>query len=304
MGKIGYRAGDLGHKAEDVTQLVDRGTGYFGTGYYFTTEPERCMMQGKAQQRPLYRLTFKDDVNWLTGTIRLHEDLKDFHRYMFMYSMYRDEKLLKQLCEFATAAGLVCGYDRDFGDMLESEWDYYQYEYDTKSWDEFCDKYYPMKSMLAVADECSDLKEFAHLLRTCDAATGKPDFESISNWKQAHLEYFDDERMRDYKRTADRKRITLPINFNITREQFDEICSDIYELYKDDYSGGMFRPWRRRNELTGLDSFPTLLVKALGYDGIWPSEECDNISYGGIIYNIDDIMSCDQIAAVATDWGK
>lgn len=99
-------------------------------------------------------------------------------------------------------------------------------------------------------------------------------------------------------------KFSLPIEFNLDKDKFNSICSDLYEVYKDDYEGGMFKPWKHKDELIRLDSFPTLFMKALGYDGIWPAPECDNISYGGIIYSKDNITGCEKIAEIATEWGK
>ena len=47
-----------------------------------------------------------------------------------------------------------------------------------------------------------------------------------------------------------------------------------------------------------MDSFPTMIMKRLGYDGVYPSRECDNTSYGGCIFNLDN---CKNITLLADD---
>ena len=303
MERIGYRTGDLSHKSEDVTQLVDRGTGYFGTGYYFTTTPENCMMQGGAQQRPLFRLTFKDGLNWARGTINLHENLKDLQRYMFLYPLYQDIEKLDKLYKFALRAEDISwhGY---IGEALQANWEYEQEEYGPIRWDEYCEKNYELKNLLALADDIPELEDFGFILRSRDRTTGMPDFENITQWQISNPEYFNSGKIYNYKSAARDFKFSLPIEFNLDKDKFNSICADLYEVYKDDYEGGMFRPWKHRDELTGLDSFPTLFMKAMGYDGIWPAPECDNISYGGIIYSKENITGCEKIAEIATEWGK
>lgn len=303
MERTGYRTGDLGRKSEDVTQLVNRGTGYFGTGYYFTTEPEKCMMQGKAQQRPLFRLTFKDGLNWAIGTISLHENLKELHRYMFMYPLYQDLDKLDKLYRFALAAEDVCGYNY-IGEALQSNWEYEREEYEAIRWDEYCEKNYGVKRLLSRADEIPELEDFGILVRSGSRTTGLPDFEAMTQWQNEHPDYFNSGNLYNYKNAAWEMKNFLPMKFHIDENKFNSICADLYEIYKEDYSGGMFRPWKHRDELTGLDSFPTLFMKAMGYDGIWPAAECDNTAYGGIVYDKNNIVSCEKIAELAMDWEK
>lgn len=303
MERTGYRAGDLSRKSEDVTQLVDRGTGYFGTGYYFTTEPENCMMQGKAQQRPLFRLKFKDGLNWAIGTISLHENLKELHRYMFMYPLYQDLDKLDKLYKFALAAEDIYSYSY-IGERLQSNWEYEREEYGPIRWDEYCEKDYSVKRLLSRAAEIPELEDFEMIVRSRSRTTGLPDFEAMTQWQIEHPMYFNSGELYNYKTAAWEMKNFLPMKFHIDEAKFNSICSDLYEIYKEDYSGGMFRPWAHRSELEGLDSFPTLFMKALGYDGIWPMGECDNISYGGIIYDKNSIVSCEKIAELAMEWGK
>lgn len=80
------------------------------------------------------------------------------------------------------------------------------------------------------------------------------------------------------------KRLKI-IDLGVSEKKFDSICEDIYLQLKKYYVKDGYL--NRSSVPKDLDSIPTRFIKALGYDGIMPSKECDNITYGGVIYDLD-----------------
>ena len=39
-----------------------------------------------------------------------------------------------------------------------------------------------------------------------------------------------------------------------------------------------------------------MILKKLGYQGVYPSKECDNTTYGGVIFDYDDLHDIKLLA--------
>ena len=101
---FGYRAGNLIDKPERKSKFSDggRGTGHFGSGFYFFGDKEQAEKYGKGSNRE-----GKDRVSHVVdfsmyklakGTYELHELLKDVNNYAI--GAHEDERKLRYAIQF------------------------------------------------------------------------------------------------------------------------------------------------------------------------------------------------------------
>ena len=75
--QMAYRAGDLITKPEQIGKFEggNRGTGHFGTGFYFLGKKEDAVDMAKLNNRVISELDLSD-YNLAEGTLKLHDELK------------------------------------------------------------------------------------------------------------------------------------------------------------------------------------------------------------------------------------
>ena len=101
-------------------------------------------------------------------------------------------------------------------------------------------------------------------------------------WEDLHdcVKYLNSaDNARDLQRHLD----MFAIDMSATKEKLCRILDGVYhslDEYRDE--DGYLRNIPSGEE---VDSISTRILKHFGYDGVWPTEECDNTTYGGVIYD-------------------
>jgi len=288
MTNVGYRTGKLlNRKSEYICQFSggSRSTGYFGTGYYFCTKPDYCITMTRDDQE-LLKLTFKKDLNWFVGTIRSHDILKQITSFIACYEdvcslekvtdLYR---MIKHLYE-----NFYLDKATDIVDKLKAD-----YEYDLEN--EFCTDF---ESFLNIFEN-RDYKRFIEAVSRIDTLSPladlvyKEDYEAAKEFinNNRHLFSYDTvESLRNLSRDVP---FRVYLEFDIPEKEFLDWAADAYEYYKE-------------HRYDQMDSISTKFLKYLGYDGVWPSKECDNTTYGGIVFERENIEEVKVLANVSKDW--
>lgn len=294
MERIVYRVGDLDkykRKADSLYAMNGRGSGYFGTGYYFCTKPEKCISITR-ENDPLYELKLKDDLKFLRGTPDLHEGLKTFTKYVYNFPMLMDDAYLECHLSFARAVQdyIVDVADCDAGTRIKR--DYELWSTDGVTWKEYYHSSFDLRNLAVVAAK-TELSEITDILRS-----ESPNFDRIDEIQRNHQRLFDYEDLKNLKRLKFKATEILAIDLHTTQEKIESIVKDFYEIYKDFYKDDFFRV---DVSMTEEDSASTFLLKSLGYDGVWPSPECDNTYYGGVVFDLEN-FTFRKLADRAKDW--
>lgn len=293
-----YRVGDLDkfkRKADSLYQMRGRSTGYFGTGYYFCTRPEYCCTMTRDKD-PLYRLTLKEGIKLAYGTQKLHEYLKMYTRFAYNFPICKNDEALKADRDFAREVKEHIPFYEDtkilLGSHLKKE--YEDWADEDVTWKEWFDYDYKLKKLAQYA-EGTEVSEVADILRS-----ENPDFDRIDQLQKEHELLFDYDRLDGLRDLKFRAVELLAINLGTTPETIMSITEDFYEIYKDFYKDGFLRI---DDSMTEEDSASTFLLKSLGYEGVFPDEECDNTTYGGVVFELED-FTYERIADVAKDYIK
>lgn len=288
MRDIGYRTGDLKNsKSEYIYQFTNgnRSTGYFGTGYYFCTKPARCITMSR-EEYPLLKLTFKKDLNWLIGTIRKHDILKKITSFVACYDVVHDTERITELYWMLRNLHENFYLDKstDIIDKLKDT-----YEYDLEN--EFCTDFKgfldtfenrEFRRFVETLEKIEELKPLADLIY-------KGDYEAAKDFIKDNSLYFNYDRIDSLRNLSRDVPFKVHLEFDISEEDFKNWSATAHEYYKE-------------HGHEQMDSISTKFLKHLGYDGVWPSEECDNTTYGGIVFERDNIETVKVLADVAKDW--
>ena len=209
-----YRVGDLDkyqRKADSLYQMFGRSTGYFGTGYYFCTKPENCCTMTR-EDDPLYALHLKEGIKLIRGTPKLHELLKQFHRYMFNYPLLCNKEQLEKRKKFARSArDFFSEYNPNIGSNMKESFEVWGEDYD--GWKEWFDRDWDLKNLAKCAKEVPELEEFVAILES-----DNPDFDRLDEIQKENEAIFDYERMDDLKDLSFDVLSLLPIHLNTDEE--------------------------------------------------------------------------------------
>ena len=284
MSRVGYRAGPVERKTEFQSQFTggSRSTGYFGTGYYFTTKPEYCMHLDDGE-RPLYKLTFKDDLKWLVGDLKKHESLKKLSAYVYNYdNIKKYDDTLYYLSKVATD---LKSYSDSLFEKLRD--DYLGWGKDEGfSWVEWRDYDCDIMHLMSKLKECPYTVEFYNEL-----ASEEPDWDKLIQMEKNNPVYFDYDWVDSLRELKFQVEEMLPIRI-ICEKEFVRDFAGRHINYQDD------------NRYSEADSIMTVFLKELGYDGVWPSPECDNTTYGGVIFEKDSIANIELLAEKGNQYIK
>jgi len=266
----GYRSGDLKHKAENMYRMDSgRGTGHFGTGFYFFGSEEDAKGYDK---RDVVKVDFSKYnllkiKNRETG-LDLHYALKQFnnnvinlriaHEVIEKFSKYQ---IIKKIENFEKENDISFSYHEiqdllDYKDLFSEAFD----TFDPISKEEFIKKSEVDKQLASITYDF--FKE------------------------QYKIEY--DEL---YKQEKNRMIILLrnalwKNNVNVNDEQLKEIwkiylevCDDKTDRYKHT---NIIHEWKN------LDTASTRIIKSLGFEGIDVRGiyGLDNSEFGSVIYDI------------------
>ena len=291
-----YRVGDLDkyqRKADTMYQMFGRSTGYFGTGYYFCTKPEYCCTITR-ENDPLYELTLKDDIKLFRGDRTAHEFLKKFNNYMINYPLICNNKdLVDKEKDFARAAESFYTEHFLIGSAIKTMFEAWGDDYD--GWEDYFQRDWSIKNLVKKAKEIPDLEEFANILESKN-----PNFERLDEIQKENSDLFDYKYISSMKSLVYDVLELLPIHLNTDTETIKMAADHIYETYQSFYENGRLK---QDAKLAQDDSFPTMLLKILGYDGVWPSIDCDNTAYGGVIFDLES-FTYKRLADHAKDYVK
>lgn len=291
-----YRVGDLDkyqRKADTMYQMFGRSTGYFGTGYYFCTKPEYCCTITR-ENDPLYELTLKDNIKLFRGDRTAHEFLKKFNNYMINYPLICNNKdLVDKEKDFARAAESFYTEHFLIGSAIKTMFEAWGDDYD--GWEDYFQRDWSIKNLVKKAKEIPDLEEFANILESKN-----PNFERLDEIQKENSDLFDYKYISSMKSLVYDVLELLPIHLNTDTETIKMAADHIYETYQSFYENGRLK---QDAKLAQDDSFPTMLLKILGYDGVWPSIDCDNTAYGGVIFDLES-FTYKRLADHAKDYVK
>lgn len=290
-----YRVGDLDkyqRKADSMYQMFGRSTGYFGTGYYFCTKPENCCTISR-ENGPLYKLTLKEGIKLIRGTQKLHDKLKAFNSFMINYPHLLSKDLIDKEKRFAHYAIDYYTERQPIGSKLKEDFEVWGDWAD--NWKEYLSREYGIREMIKRAKDIPELEEFANILES-----ENPNFERLDEIQKENPKLFDYEYISSMKSLIYDVLELLPIQLNTDTETIKMAADHIYETYESFYKNGRLQ---RDPDLAEDDSFPTMLLKILGYEGVWPDNECDNTTYGGVIFDLES-FTYEKIAEHAKDYIK
>lgn len=273
MKNIVYHVGDFSRKSEDLRQLdLSRDTGFFGTGIYFCTEWEYTIRQGGGH-RPLYQMDISK-YNLKLGTLELHDTLRKLNRYISFYPATSMDKDIWWAISRKSDSFKTDNYS--LGTSIKRQYEVWG-EDEGLSYLEWKESEYDLKYLINAISKVDELKDIYKEL-----ISDKPDWRKIDKISEESI-YFDT-NMYDKMSSLKIEKQFLAMKLDVSESKFDKICEEIFdELYK--YYDGYYL--NRHKTPNGLDSIPTMFLKKLGYDGIYPDRDTDNISYGGCIFDLD-----------------
>lgn len=290
MAEVGYRTGKITDRKSDYLcqfSNASRSTGYFGTGYYFCTRPERCITITR-ENNELFELKFKEGLNWLFGTIDIHETLKHITAFVKCFKFVHDFSKLKKLDR---ALYRLNNYVHEFSEGEEvSIVDYLNTEYEADKEYELCSDF---KSFIKNSNsryeqflddifEIDELKPFVELLLD-------EDFNTAKDFIKEHSRYFNYIYVDSMKELYENTIFEVNLRFGISEKAFLNWAKAAYDYFN-------------ANLNSQVDSISTKFLKRLGYDGVWPSKECDNTTYGGVVFEKENIEEIQLLAMKAKDW--
>lgn len=290
MLDVVYRTGKIGnYKSDYICNFSggNRSTGYFGTGYYFCVRPSRCITMTR-EKNELLKLTLKKGLKWLPGTIKKHDLLKHITSFVTNYDLAHDKEKLNILYwMMRRISENICYFmdkESEIIDHIESS-----YRYDLEN--EFCTDFRSFlntfenreyQRFVEAASQVEETKPVADFLY-------KEDFKSAKEFIDNNRYYFNYDTIDSLKDLNRDVLFRVYLEFDLSEKEFLNWAAKAYEYYKE-------------HAYDQMDSISTKFLKYLGYDGVWPSDECDNTTYGGVVFERENIEDIKVLAPVAKDW--
>jgi len=258
---IGYHAGDLG-KAEYLrTQGRGRGTGHFGTGTYFVGTKEKVTEDSHYGKRPQHAVDFSDynlyKVRNDREGYRLHDALREIDGGL-------DETFVKKAAAgefFALRFSDIYNTAKEkFGESL------YGPDYE--------------KNMISVLTDYAkqngiEIQSREEYLKDSEIDEADKDFYYLEYLKET-VEKAVDEVNNEYDRFR-RAVDNLEFSFHFDRPKIINALNAVLDYQK------------ATPRYSKSDSYATVFMKAMGYDGIdVRGTGLDNTGYGSVIYDIKD----------------
>lgn len=269
---LGYHAGDLG-KAEQLHQQgYGRGTGHFGTGTYFVGD-EAEINHGDFGKRPHHAVEF-DNYNLYKA-----KDYKDG------YALHEQLKVIdggfsQEYYDRAVADEYSLYPHTSAYDLAESK-----YKTDDNSWDD---------AFIPAYQEIADSRGIEY--KTAEEWSKENNYPADDEWFAAdYSEYLKDtvnketeEAQKDYAEFRDTYfKLWLRFGTKNTQKALRSVL-DHQAAINPDGERNYFR-----EQAAKADSFATVFMKSLGYEGIDVRgiEGLDNTTYGSVIYDLkgDDL---------------
>lgn len=277
---LGYHAGDLG-KAEFLFQQGrSRGTGHFGTGTYFVGDEERISGNNTYGKRPHHAVEFSDyNLYKITNNedgYNLHEQLAEidggFSKEWLDAALndeYHISNIGREAWELSDKYD-VRHYNSDLG--FEVSDDYRGALY--KAYTEIASKYdVEHKSFEEwLSDEGYDLSKMDDF----DKDYSKGEYAQYLKGLFTEIDQTENDSFGRFARAVSRLRWRF--GYKNTENALREVLK-----YQEQTKNDRFN-FNKRD-----DSFATVFMKALGYEGIdVRGTRLDNVEYGSVIYDLKD----------------
>lgn len=287
----GYHAGDLGKAESFFSQSGNRGTGHFGTGTYFVSNPN--VFDEGYKERPIHKINFNNynlykpsnnDFGYqLHDTLKLlNEDFGFYHKYLnvkddvdFLGGIKHDGKYIDVDFVYGNnnAEKIVDAYNNLVNkEIIDGEPIYYQPEPKTDvDDDDWLGWFLSNENEDSIEDKAFMAYENFYK-------------EMISGWNAP------------IDRIENMKNITNKLNNvlegNHTEEEINDALENTLNAYNEYNSLGGWYSEDSKN----WDSLSTVFMKNLGYEGVdvrhlgdnGDTSGLDNTKYGSVIYNLKD----------------
>ena len=274
-----YHSGDFKYKAEPLGSMTGgRSTGYFGTGYYFVRNPKKLDC-GDYSKRPIYELDVSD-CNLAFCNRKHHDALKTISQYIGMYPIASLD--LQKLWSLSHELVKACiPWNRTIVDCWHSDFK------------KFCSLYYEDDFRQYLDEDFSGTLDLLREVPFCSSFLEKC-YVPNPDWEELHYEFDSVDSILDPDIHEIVTNLRLDLRYAcstmlISESDFQDIAKEIYESLSDYYIGGYLNMGNR--DLENTDSLPTRFMKALGYEGVYPASECDNTTFGGCLYSLDNVKS-------------
>lgn len=293
MKRVGYRTGLIGKKSDYISQFTggSRSTGYFGTGYYFCTKPERCITSTR-RNHELLKLEFKDNLKWFAGSVKNHDLLKKITSFVACYDLIADKEKLDKIYWLAKYVSNTW-YPDESKELFRRLGDNYNYGVEEgyyTNFDEF-KKDFDNRDYVRLFEKIAEIPELAFLtdILSQDDLTSE-DFEDMQNFlNDVYNDYFDFDHIEGLYSLRRHILFDVELYLDLPEEKFLNWAKEAHQYYKD-------------HGYDQMDSISTIFLKWLGYDGVWPLDECDDTTYGGVIFEKDNIEKTTLLSDHAGDY--
>ena len=275
---VGYHAGDLG-KAEFLFQQGrGRGTGHFGTGTYFVGDEERISGDNSYGKRPHHAVDFSDynlykikdnEDGW-----NLHEQLREIDGGFskeWLEAAINDKfsisNISKEAWELQDKYD-IRHYDEELGFEVSDNYRDAQY----RAYTEIANKYdVEHKSYEEwLSNEGYDVSEMDDF----DIDYYKLDYAKYLGGLFKNIDDTENEQFRRFSNAVSRLRMRF--GYRKVENALREVLAYQEQTEND-----------RSNFSKRDDSFATVFMKALGYEGIdVRGTRLDNVEYGSVIYDL------------------
>lgn len=292
---IVYHSGDFSRRADPLGAMVGRSTGYFGTGYYFCTKPEK--VENLGDDRPIYSFTV-DGLNLLIGDIKTHEALKTIQKYVstkpWLDSTPDEQDWWKMTYYYGKLFEEWDSHNKlgkNLRYVMENEYynpdtnDYAVFDTWKEAYNEMMEDDFHFPRLMELIFKTKELKEIAEEIRK-----DHPDFDLIDELDDGT---FFNVKEYDYSQRIRRDFNFAHYYFSASEETIDTAVDEIVEELRPYYVKGILQAWH--SDIANTDSIPTRFLRKLGFDGVYPTPECDNTSYGGCIFDKENIRNLKQI---------
>ena len=280
--KVGYRAGDLNRKSDTLISYFGggRSTGYHGSGFYFVRNVEEVLTSSYSL-RPLYKLTFKDNVRWFYGDKYSHDVLKKLHNYTYQYDYISNFKELESIYKNAS---YVTEYTDELVKVIRNSYEGVKDEYaDFLDW--LKDKY--NKDILIFINSLNKLEITQPIYKQFQKA--QPDWDLLKSLISDLYFIFDRSYIKSLDQLIRDVELRVPVLFDISLQQVKDFAKRTFDYVQ-------------LNKESTKDSVVTVFLKELGFDGVWPDNEIDNTYYGGVVFEKDSIRKIEKLAETVKDF--
>lgn len=281
---VGYHAGDLGKSKGDFLsgQGYGRDTGHFGSGTYFVGNEEQINI-GNYVNRPHHAVDFS---NYNLYKIKSNQDGWELHDQLRVIDGGFSKEWLDAALNSEYGVSTLRSQSYKLYDKYYEESDYDEnglamtsnfYEAMYKAYTEVAEK--NNVDVLSYEEWCKENGE--------QPSNNIRDRYAYVTYLKEQFETIDDELNDKYSRF---RKIVFPLQMRFGFKQVENALREVLKYEQETESS-------RFNYNKQLDSYATVFMKALGYEGVdTRGTSLDNTGYGSVIYDLkeDTILYSDR----------